>query len=155
MGEDHERRALPRTTLSRDLLVRLHDGRMARLLDLSEAGAQIEHLRATPAAVRFLSLEPLLEDLGTIDLSGIGWVIVGGESGPGARPCDVEWAEDLVLQCREAGVPCFVKQLGARPYSDEDHPYWAVLPLMDPKGGDPSEWPEDLRVRQYPEVNRG
>lgn len=72
--------------------------------------AQIEHLRATPAAVRFLSLEPLIADLGTIDLSGIGWVIVGGESGPGARPMDENWVRSIRDQCESAGVPFFYKQ---------------------------------------------
>jgi len=74
--------------------------------------AQIEHLRATPAAVRFLSLEPLIADLGTIDLSGIGWVIVGGESGPGARPMHEDWVRSVRDQCVAANVPFFFKQWG-------------------------------------------
>ena len=74
--------------------------------------AQIEHLRATPAAVRFLSLEPLIADLGTIDLSGIGWVIVGGESGPGARPMHPDWVRSIKDQCVAAHVPFFFKQWG-------------------------------------------
>jgi protein gp37 len=59
-----------------------------------------------------LSVEPLLEDLGAIDLSGIGWVIAGGESGPGARPLDPSWVASLRDQCAEAGVPFFFKQWG-------------------------------------------
>lgn len=74
--------------------------------------ARISHLRATPAAVRFLSIEPLLEDLGTLDLTGIGWVIVGGESGPGAREMDVAWVRSIRDQCVEAKVPFFFKQWG-------------------------------------------
>jgi protein gp37 len=73
---------------------------------------RIEHLRDAPAAVRFLSVEPLLEDLGRIDLSGISWVIVGGESGPGARPIREEWVVSIREQCRAAGVAFFFKQWG-------------------------------------------
>ncbi len=73
---------------------------------------RLEHLRAAPAAVRFLSIEPLLEDLGVIDLSGISWVIVGGESGPGARPMKAEWVRSIRDRCRDAAVPFFFKQWG-------------------------------------------
>jgi protein gp37 len=73
---------------------------------------RIRDLQAAPAAVRFLSVEPLLEDLGEIDLSGISWVIVGGESGPGARPMKKEWVVSIREQCRAAGVPFFFKQWG-------------------------------------------
>jgi protein gp37 len=73
---------------------------------------RIEHLRAAPAAVRFLSVEPLLEDLGTVNLDGIHWVIVGGESGPGARPMHRSWVESLRDQCSKANVPFFFKQWG-------------------------------------------
>ena len=69
-------------------------------------------LRDAPAAVRFLSVEPLLEDLGTINLSGIHWVIVGGESGHGARPMERAWVESIRDQCAAAGVPFFFKQWG-------------------------------------------
>lgn len=71
-----------------------------------------EHLRQVPAAVRFLSLEPLLGPLGTIDLSGIHWVIVGGESGAGARPLETKWVREIRKQCRAQGVPFFFKQWG-------------------------------------------
>jgi protein gp37 len=74
--------------------------------------SRIEHLRQTPAAVRFLSIEPLLEDLGAVDLRGIHWVIVGGESGPGARPMKEEWVTSIRQQCRSARVPFFFKQWG-------------------------------------------
>lgn len=175
-----------------------------------EADDRIPHLLRCPAAVRFLSCEPLL---GPVDLhldreylidvmdlddereAGrrgtypfrsappwartrrrhlIHWVIVGGESGPGSRPCDVEWIRGIVKQCKDAGVPCFVKQLGARivlrndshdewPRGgdeliyDHEGPGWTYqgekheARLRDPKGGNPQEWPEDLRVREWPQ----
>jgi protein gp37 len=73
---------------------------------------RIDHLRDAPAAVRFLSIEPLLEDLGTIDLTGISWVIVGGESGHGARSMKPEWVRTIRDECEDAGVPFFFKQWG-------------------------------------------
>lgn len=73
---------------------------------------RIEHLRQSPAAVRFLSIEPLLEDLGELHLSGIHWVIVGGESGAGARPMECSWVLSIRDQCQAAGVPFFFKQWG-------------------------------------------
>ena len=73
---------------------------------------RIDHLRSAAAAVRFLSVEPLLEDLGTIDLTGISWVIVGGESGHGARPMQPEWVRNIREQCEDAGVAFFFKQWG-------------------------------------------
>ncbi len=73
---------------------------------------RLELLRRTPARVRFLSVEPLLEDLGRVDLAGIHWVIVGGESGHGARPMQPEWVEAIRDQCAAAGVPFFFKQWG-------------------------------------------
>jgi protein gp37 len=73
---------------------------------------RLDALRETPAKVRFLSVEPLLEDIGRIDLSGIHWVIVGGESGPGARRMEERWVISIRDQCRAAGVPFFFKQWG-------------------------------------------
>ena len=73
---------------------------------------RIDHLRATPAAVKFLSLEPLLGPLPNLDLSGINWAIVGGESGPKARPINPDWVRDIRDQCVEAGVDFFFKQWG-------------------------------------------
>ena len=73
---------------------------------------RIEHLRNSPAKVKFLSIEPLLEDLGELNLSGIHWVIVGGESGAGARPIDPSWVRRIRRQCRAFGVPFFFKQWG-------------------------------------------
>lgn len=99
---------------------------------------------------------------------GVELVIIGGESGPKSRPCNVAWIRSLVEQCQTAQVPCFVKQLGgnveacdtidAADYfpgkvrlSEAKRPN-ARVHLKDPKGGDPTEWPEDLRVREFPEV---
>src|SRR5580704_4348526 len=82
-----------------------------------EDGAQlqrIDHLRDVPAAVRFLSCEPLLGPLHGLDLTGIGWVIAGGESGPGCRPLDRTWVTDIRDACTAAGVPFFFKQWGGR-----------------------------------------
>jgi protein gp37 len=76
-------------------------------------------------------------------LKKLHWIVVGGESGPGARPCSLDWIRSLIEQCRTAGVPIFVKQLGA-------HGTFAKRRLKNRKGGDPAEWPEDLRVREYP-----
>ncbi len=73
---------------------------------------RIADLQRTPACVRFLSIEPLLEDLGSFDLSNISWAIVGGESGPGARPMQKDWVISIRDQCREARVPFFFKQWG-------------------------------------------
>lgn len=73
---------------------------------------RIDALRAAPAAIRFLSIEPLLEDLGEINLEGINWVIVGGESGPGARPLKESWVLSIREQCKAAEVPFFFKQWG-------------------------------------------
>jgi protein gp37 len=73
---------------------------------------RVDLLRQSPAKVRFLSIEPLLEDLGPINLEGISWVIVGGESGPGARPMKAEWVRSIRAQCRSAGVAFFFKQWG-------------------------------------------
>jgi protein gp37 len=73
---------------------------------------RIDHLREAPARVRFLSVEPLLEDLGEVDLTGVHWVIAGGESGPGARPMQKEWVVSLRDQCERAGVAFFFKQWG-------------------------------------------
>lgn len=73
---------------------------------------RVEDLRSAPAAIRFLSIEPLLEELGGFDLSGIDWVIVGGESGPGARPMKQQWVRSILDQCNAAKVPFFFRQWG-------------------------------------------
>lgn len=143
------------------------------------ADIRIPSLRHTAAAVRFLSCEPLLGPLNlgldhsgherdydggfhwtcldcstdyvpipwrTLhpdDLTPLNWVIAGGESGPGARPMDVEWIRSLAAQCHASAIPLFVKQMGS---------VWAKESgAADRKhGGDPAEWPEDLRVREFP-----
>jgi hypothetical protein len=147
------------------------------------ADERIPHLLATPAAIRFISAEPLL---GSIELSGqlcewlnlnpqkpeygakiprLDWVIVGGESGPGARSCRIAWIRDIVAQCRAAGTSVFVKQAGSKPEGDERPPdridpvtgartltVMEVVEIRDRKGADITEWPEGLRVRQFPQV---
>jgi protein gp37 len=159
--------------------------------DQQAADERIPLLLQMPAAVRWVSAEPLLAP---VDLcrggfsflervkspSGtqherIDWVVVGGESGPDARACDVAWIRSLVRQCRAPGVPCFVKQLGSYVVDrndagfDGDGDDWPMgtdiddpsndwsyqgarirVRLHDRKGGDPEEWPKDLHVRRWP-----
>lgn len=94
---------------------------------------RIARLRATAAKVKFLSLEPLLGALPALDLSGIDWVIVGGESGPGARPMDPAWVVDIRDQCRNAGVAFFFKQWGgvfkSKTGRELDGATWDEMPL--------------------------
>jgi hypothetical protein len=134
--------------------------------DQVRADERLPLLRECPGQVRWLSCEPLLERV-KLDLASIDWVVVGGESGPLARPCALEWVEDVVDQCRAAGVACFVKQLGAVVVSEErsadsvgearalvgddknDRWLW-YAGLGDKKGGNMEEWPDPLRVRMYP-----
>lgn len=80
--------------------------------DVKHGKPRIEHLQKSDATLKFLSIEPLLEDLGNLNLAGIDWVIVGGESGPGCRPMQESWVLSLLRQCRKAGVPFFFKQWG-------------------------------------------
>ena len=112
-------------------------------IELDRYAFRADHLRATPAAVRFLSLEPLLGPLPSLDLTGIDWVIVGGESGPKARPMDLGWARDLIAQCRESGAKPFVKQLGS---------CWSGRYHRDLMGGDITTFPADLQVRESPDA---
>jgi len=122
---------------------------------------RIDELLELPCAGRrWISYEPAL---GPVDFErwlsrplgtppALAWVLVGGESGPGARPFAVTWARDVLAQCRAAGVSCFVKQLGTRPFDSDPTESGRSLPvkLRDRRGGDPAEWPADLRVREYP-----
>lgn len=141
---------------------------------------RVEQLGATPAAVRFVSAEPLLGDIDCGNAfdpppersaySPIDWVIVGGESGARARTCNLNWIRSLVRQCVLNEVPVFVKQLGSKPYDEapyiEGDPHfkgWTLVHLggqkfwnqhyrlKDRKGGDSSEWGAEFRVRQMPE----
>jgi len=100
---------------------------------------KMDELRKIPAAVHWVSFEPLLSDLGKINFDHIEWTVLGGESGPGARPMKIEWARDVVGQCKAAGIPVFMKQI---------HLNGKVSRSMD-------EWPEDLRVRRLPGIPRG
>lgn len=134
------------------------------------ADERIPILLQTPAAVRFISAEPLLGPVNLREINPfddfhtdvldtpdpaykLNWIIVGGESGPKARPCDLAWIRSIVQQCQAAQVPCFVKQLGSDPihwtYSME-MPTLEDCKITDKKGGDLSEWPADLRVREWP-----
>ena len=124
------------------------------------ADQRIPLLLDTPAAVRFLSVEPLLGPVHLVPFMNVGdtyddrlidWVIVGGESGPKARPCELRWIGSILDQCKVAGVPAFVKQLGARAMHRSfltDEP--GQVRLNDRKGGNPAEWPPELRVREWP-----
>lgn len=127
------------------------------------ADERVPHLLGVPGVpVRFLSLEPLLERVNLRQwIDRLGWLIPGGE-GLGKRPCDLAWIRDIRDQGKAAGVPVFVKQMGANPITTTPgEPRaecarimgqgWRVR-LEHPKGEDPDEWPEDLRVREVPEV---
>ncbi len=108
--------------------------------------ARIKHLKEVEATIHFLSIEPLWEQLKlNYDLlSGIKWVIIGGESGKVPTPCKLEWIEDIVSTCQTFGIAVFIKQTGA---------YLAKkMNLKDGHGGDWSEWPAHLRVRQFPKI---
>ena len=145
----------------------------ASVVNQDEADRDIPKLLATPAAKRFVSYEPAL---GPVDFSPylaerteiegvqderyrIDWIIVGGESSQGgakARPFDIDWARSTIMQCKGAGVPVFVKQVGSNPvWGDEASSLGRALreggyTLKDRAGADPSEWPDDLRVQEFP-----
>lgn len=146
--------------------------------DQATADERIPLLLQTPAAVRFVSFEPALAavDWGNFlplpdrDLNcrncgkrwtgvhrcerQIEWIIVGGESGPKARPFNIEWARYTIRQSGGAGVPVFIKQIGRSPCVQPDSKFAPLvdfgLMLKDRAGADPAEWPEDLRVQEYP-----
>ena len=120
--------------------------------DVKSGVPRIDHLRNVPASVRFLSIEPLLEDLGTLDLTGIHWVIVGGESGPHARSMDLRWVRNIKKQCEVQGVALFVKQWGASPF-DSFYLTDQRIHLKDSHGADWDEWTDKaLKIRQFPNV---
>lgn len=151
--------------------------------DQKRADQRIPVLLEIPAAVRWLSVEPLLGQVDLSEWTGIcsqhhpdgsetpiqkplHWIVVGGESGPKARPCSIEWIRSLVNQCKASETPVFVKQLGAHPIIQERE-LWRMngqpeewvpgdgnvpMRVKHAKCGDPIEWPEDLRVRQFPSV---
>ena len=100
----------------------------------SQALYRVDDLRTVPAAVRFLSCEPLLGPLDDLRLDGIGWVIAGGESGPGHRPLDVAWVTGIRDKCLDAGVPFFFKQWGGRTPKeggrDLDGRRWDQMPAL-------------------------
>ena len=129
---------------------------------------RIRHLLTTPGVMRWVSIEPML---GIIDVAGylggyyymrpahsfqqLDWVVLGGESGSTARTCRVSDIRGAIRECRDAGIPCFVKQLGANPRGILDgytkgEADW-MTDVLDPKGANAAEWPADLRVRELPE----
>jgi protein gp37 len=149
--------------------------------DRATAVERIPELLKTPAALRWVSAEPLLEPIDFRRVPNtsppapgcpngspsarVDWIVVGGESGPGARACDVAWIRSVVAQARGARVPVFVKQLGAAAFGSDAggaqvlagrsfHGFRSTSPdvrrLRNLKGADPEEWPEDLRVREFP-----
>jgi protein gp37 len=154
--------------------------------DQARADERVYDLIGTPAAVRFVSAEPLLGPIDFRDIrpmrnkrtvvqplihwpeldalrgevvrdrmgfqcERLDWIIVGGESGAGARPCAIEWIDDIVSQCGTAGQPVFVKQTGSRPvFVTKDNAITGWIASHGQKGGDPQRWPESLRVREFP-----
>jgi protein gp37 len=115
-------------------------------IELDSLTPRADALREVPAAVRFLSLEPLLGPLPSLNLEGIHWTITGGESGTGARPFDPDWARDIRERCADAGTAYFHKQMGS---------VWARQnKSRHSHGADPRDWPEDLRIQQFPETQK-
>jgi protein gp37 len=106
-------------------------------VESQEHVSRIDHLRKTHAHTKFLSLEPLLGPLANLDLSGIDWVIVGGESGPGARPVKAAWVTSIRDQCRQTGVPFFFKQWGgvhkSRAGRELEGRTWDEMPQSNPR----------------------
>jgi protein gp37 len=117
-------------------------------IESAEHVGRAHHLRCTPATVRFVSAEPLLGPLPGLDLTGIDWLILGGESGPGARPVDLGWFRELIAMAESARTAVFVKQLGSVWAREQGQP----VSRIDKKGGDWTFWPDDLRIREYPAV---
>lgn len=122
-----------------------------------------ELIRVRCAGPRWVSYEPALEPIDVAPvIRDLAWIVVGGESGPKARPFDIDWAYDVIRVCRAAGAAPYVKQLGSHPVrgrvlygmgpwgpAKEDEVEERIR-LRDPKGENPAEWPEDLRVREFP-----
>ena len=96
-------------------------------VERADCAHRIDELRAIPAKIRFLSVEPLIGPLGPVDLTGIHWVIVGGESGPGARAMQATWARDACQQCFDQRVPLFFKQWGI----PQNNPLWHEAPALE------------------------
>ncbi|MFF8250119.1 DUF5131 family protein [Streptomyces griseus] len=119
-------------------------------IESHEYTRRADALRKTPAAIRFISAEPLLGPLHDLKLHGIDWLIIGGESGPGARPFRPAWAAELVDRARQDNTAPFVKQFGTHWARDWSIGGSTVFSLGDTKGADPAYWPAHLRVREYP-----
>jgi protein gp37 len=130
------------------------------------AGADQKAALEIPAKIHFLSCEPMLHALDTTHAAEFDQIIFGGESGKNARRSDVDWIEKGIEFCGIHGISAFVKQLGAKPHiADVSHPHgwegnnvdWEStgrIYLKDSHGGDMSEWPEDLRVREFPKQDK-
>jgi protein gp37 len=146
---------------------------------MKDRTADVRWMLRIPAAIRFLSVEPMLDEPCIFqavqeDFKGefkgvkpIHWIILGGESGDKARPCNVEWIRRTLRICRNYGIAPFVKQLGSHVIAEDvSLESWGYRPtladvdqarrqarviLKDPKGGDMAEWPEDLRVQDFPQ----
>lgn len=113
---------------------------------------RIPHLVRALAVVHFVSVEP---QIGRIEIMKTGrdlpeWIIVGGESGPGARPFDIEWASTIAKHAALLNIPCFVKQTGENALWQGDR-----FSTFDRKGGNPDEWPVSIRVREFPTAHIG
>lgn len=136
----------------------------ATIIDQFEADRDVPKLLAATAKKHFVSYEPALGPVNWAKFPGLDWIIVGGESAQGGakpRPFDVNWAVETVRYCKAAGVPVFVKQLGSNPFSGKPHtsvgneliailetrPNWR---LQNRAGADPAQWPEALRVQEFP-----
>ena len=111
-----------------------------------DMAVHVKHLKRIPAEVRGLSVEPLWEEV-EVDLDGVDWIIVGGETGPHAKPFQLSWARALRDRCESEGKAFFMKQLGKSPHEGE-----LALKLSDKHGGHWNEWPDDLHVRQVPKA---
>lgn len=111
----------------------------------AENAKRIDYLRQVPAAVRFISMEPLIGPIivdKPLNLDGIAWVIVGGESGSGARPMNAAWALKIIHECQRQKIPVFMKQTGSVLAKE-----WG---LDDRKGGEITEWPKEFQIREMP-----
>lgn len=114
--------------------------------DQEWADKRIPHLLEVPAHTKFISYEPAI---GPVDfrthMRGLDWIIYGGESGGGSRPSDLAWARSVVAQTRGTRTAAFVKQMGAKAFDGGER-----IRFNHPKGGDPLEWEDGLRVREFP-----
>jgi len=120
-------------------------------VDQAALERDVPRLLSIPAVVHGISIQPQLAPVWLGELAPrLQWVIIGGESGAGSRPFHLEWARHLIAECTSAATPVFVQRLGGKPYEGTRR-----LCLQDPAGGDCSEWPADLRRREFPDASAG